>query len=179
MTSKQFGEIAFKAFTIIALAILFFTQLDSQKSIVYVDSNKLISQYEGMKAARQELESKVAVWRSNVDSLRVEFEQKASSYEAKKAKLSAPEKKLTEELLVTKQQQFISYQQAIEEKIKKEDQELTNKVLSKVNDYIRKYGKDNGYEIIMAATQFGNIVYAKDGNDITDQIVEGLNRDFK
>jgi outer membrane protein len=179
MNIKQIGEISFKIAVVVALAVVIFKQLDSDRRIVYVDSMKLVSQYEGMKAARQELEAKVSVWKSNVDSLKAELEQKIAVYEKGKGKMSATERNLTEELLTTKQEQFMNYQQVIEEKIRKEDQELTNKVLSKVNDYIKNYGRDKGYEIIMAATQVGNIVYAKEGNDITDEIVKGLNNEFK
>jgi outer membrane protein len=63
--------------------------------------------------------------------------------------------------------------------VQKEDQELTNKVLDTVNDYLKRYGKEKGYRIILAATQYGNIVYAQDGIDITEEVMKGLNDEFK
>lgn len=171
-------EIVFKIFVLTVLGIIVFKQLDNNKSIAYVDSVKLISQYEGMKSAKKELESKISVWKANVDSLGREFQTEVGEYEKKKSKLSKNEQALTEQLLTTKQQQLMNYQQSIEEKIRKEDQELTAKVLGKVNDYIKQYGEKEGYEIIMAATQVGNIVYAKKEMDITDDIIAGLNKGF-
>src|SRR6185369_13031260 len=96
----------------------------------------------------------------------------------RKANLSAKEKKLTEELINSKHEQYLNYQQVIKEKVQKEDQDLTKKVLDKVNDQIKKYGKEKGYRIILAATQYGNIVYAEDGMDVTDEVLKVLNNEF-
>ena len=158
-----------------AFAIYFFFH---KESIVYVDSVKLMNGYTGMKVARKAYEEKTGVWKANLDSLKTELESKITDYQAKQTKLSAKERQLTEELLQTKQQQFINYQQIVSDKIQKEDETLTNTVLGKVNDYIKKYGEGKGYDIIMAATQYGNIVYSKKGKDITDQVLEGLNKEY-
>lgn len=178
MRMKSGFELGFKLLTVIGIATLISLQLRSNDSIVYVDAIKLMNGYSGMKEARKAYEAKATIWKSNLDSLKIELESKIKDYEAKHASLSAKEKQLTEELLESKQQQFMNYQQVISEKIQKEDQELTTKVLAKVNDYIKKYGEDKGYEIIMAATQYGNIVYSNKGKDITDKVLEGLNKEY-
>jgi outer membrane protein len=171
-------EIGFKMLTVIGIAVLISLQLKSNDSIVYVDAIKLMNGYNGMKEARKEYEAKATIWKSNIDSLKTELEFKIKEYQSKQASLTIKEKQLTEELLQSKQQQFMNYQQVISEKIQKEDQELTTKVLAKVNDYIKKYGEDKGYDIIMAATQYGNIVYSDKGKDITEKVLEGLNNEY-
>ncbi|MBT1697139.1 OmpH family outer membrane protein [Fulvivirgaceae bacterium PWU4] len=178
MNQRSIVEIVFKATVIAGLLIVIALQFDKKESIVYVDSIKLVNGYKGMQAARKELEMKSAAWKANLDTLRTELEGKIKEYEAGKARLGVKEKALTEELIRTKQEQYMNYQNIIAEKIQKEDQELTTKVLGKVNDYIKKYGEDKGYAIIMAATQYGNIVYAEKGMDITDQVLEGLNKEL-
>lgn len=145
---------------------------------MYVDAQKLVNGYKGMTDARKELEGKVATWRSNLDTLRSEVELVMKDYEAKRSSLSERERKLTEELIKTKQEQFVNYQQVINEKIQSADQELSSKVLGKVNDYIKRYGQQKGYKIIMAATKYGNIVYAAESTDITDEVLEGLNAEY-
>jgi outer membrane protein len=178
MNTKTGFEMGFKLLTVIGIAVLITLQLRSNDSIVYVDAIKLMNGYTGMKEARKEYEAKAIIWKANVDSLKIELESKIKDYQAKQATLTDKEKQLTEELLQTKQQQFMNYQQVISEKIQKEDQELTTKVLARVNDYIKKYGEDKGYDIIMAATQYGNIVYSDKGKDITDRVLEGLNNEY-
>jgi len=177
MTQKSIWEFVFKAVVIAGLIVVIALQFAKKEAIVYVDSVKLVNGYKGMQAARKEFELKAAAWKANLDTLKNELEGKIKEYELTRAKLSVKEKALTEELLQTKQEQFINYQNIISEKIQKEDQELTTKVLGKVNDYITKYGEAKGYAIIMAATQYGNIVYAEKGMDITEQVLEGLNKE--
>jgi outer membrane protein len=179
MTSKNLIDIGIKVVLSAGLVILFILHIESQKSLVYVDAQKLVAGYKGMQAARQEFEKKATVWKSNLDTLRAGVETQIQSYEIKKVSLSAREKQLTEELIQSKQDQYLNYQQVIQEKVQKEDQELTNKVLDTVNDYLKRYGKEKGYRIILAATQYGNIVYAQDGIDITEEVMKGLNDEFK
>ena len=178
MKTKSTWEIGFKVLVIIGLLVVIAFQFEKKEAIVYVDAVKLVNGYKGMQAARKEFEFKTSAWKANLDTLKTELEEHVKEYEATRNKLSAKEKTLTEELLRTKQEQYINYQNIIAEKIQKEDQELTSKVLGKVNDYIKKYGEGNGYAIIMAATQYGNIVYAEKGKDITDKVLEGLNQEI-
>lgn len=155
-----------------------FLQIFKGDQMVYVDAQKLVNRYEGMKQARKELETKIKIWQANLDSLHSEAEKRINEYAKAGPSLSAKERQLMEELIRSKQQQYDSYQQAITEKIKGEDQELSSKVLSSVNDFIKRYGKEKNYTIIMAATQYGNIVFAKDELDITDEVLKGLNDEF-
>jgi outer membrane protein len=178
MTSKNVWDAGIKIGLGVGLVILFILHFQSEQSMVYVDAQKLVVGYKGMQAARKEFEAKAAVWKANLDTLRGEVETRIKEYEAKKARLSLSEQQLTEELIQSKQDQYLNYQQAIQEKVQKEDQELTKKVLDKVNEYIKRYGKEKGYKIILAATQYGNIVYAHEGIDITDEVMKGLNNEY-
>jgi outer membrane protein len=178
MKTKPTWEIGFKFVVVIGLLIVIAFQFEKKESIVYVDAVKLVNGYKGMQAARKEFELKTNAWKANLDTLKTELEAKIKEYEATGTRLTSKEKKLTEELLRTKQEQYMNYQNIIAEKIQKEDQELTGKVLGKVNDFIKKFGKEKGYAIIMAATQYGNIVYADKGKDITGEVLEGLNKEI-
>src|SRR5260221_3039560 len=178
MNVKRAMDIGVKVSLAAGFCILFGVQLQSENKLVYVDVQKLGTDYKGMQVARKEFDSKSAVWRANLDTLRGEAEKKIMEYEGKKSKLTPQEKKLMEELIRSKQEQFENYQGVIREKIQNEDKELTGKVLGKINDYIKRYGQQKGYRIILAATQYGNIVYAKEDIDITGEILKGLNAEY-
>jgi outer membrane protein len=177
MKQRSTGELIFKSVVIAGLIVVIALQFDKKDAIVYVDAIKLVNGYKGMTAARKEFEIKANAWKANLDTLKTELDVNVKEYEGNKVKLNAKEKQLTEELIQTKFEQFQNYQNMISEKIQKEDQDLTTKVLGRVNDYIKKYGEENGYSIIMAATQYGNIVYAEKGKDITEKVLEGLNKE--
>jgi outer membrane protein len=178
MTKNNLLDIGVKVLLAAGIGILFLLHFQAQQSLVYVDAQKLVVGYEGMKAARLEFESKSAAWKANLDTLRNEVEEKMKEYDSKKASMNAREKQLSEELIKSKQEQYINYEQVIQEKVQTEDQQLTKNVLTKVNDFVKRYGKEHGYKIILAATQYGNIVYAQDGIDVTDDVLKGLNTEF-
>jgi outer membrane protein len=158
--------------------VMFYLRDSRNQKYVYIDSQKLVNGYRGMVEARRVYDSKLATWRANLDTLHSEAEKKIKEYEATGGRLSSREKKLMEELIQSKQDQFMKYQQLVSDNIKKEDDELTNGVVSKVNDFVKRYGKSNGYTIIMAATQYGNIIYADAEVDITDEVMKGLNAEY-
>jgi outer membrane protein len=179
MSRNQIITIILWVFVTVSIGILFVLHLDSKNKYVYVDSQKLVNGYTAMQQARKDFEAKAAGWQANLDTLRSEAEKKIKEYEATAPRLSPKERQLMEELIQSKQDQYANYQQVIADKIKQADQELTTNVLSKVNDYIKRYGRRKGYTIIMAATQYGNIIYAEDEADITEEVLKGLNAEYK
>jgi outer membrane protein len=172
-------------FWLISLASLFMSifavsySITRHERVVYVDAIKLISKYKGVEAARSELNSKSQIWQSNLDTLRVELENIMSEYNRKKKSYSQREIKLMEDLIQTKQSQFVAYQQSIKEQYDKQDEAISTSILEKVNDYVKRYGEKNGYTIILAATHYGNIAYADKSLDLTDEILIGLNSEYQ
>lgn len=53
------------------------------------------------------------------------------------------------------------------------------KLMDKVNAYIKKYGEEHDYSLILAATPYGNIAFGEVGIDLTVEIANGLNKEFK
>lgn len=146
--------------------------------LVYVDSAKLLNEYKGMQDARKAFQGKTSVWKANIDTLTQEIRKSISKYEGDSKRMTAKERQLTEELIRVKQKQLVEYQQALNSQAQQEDQMMTAEVVAQVNTYLKKYGKDKGYKIVMAATQYGNIAYADEALDITDKVLEGLNKEY-
>lgn len=170
-----FNSLAVVSFLCVILFGVFnFTKKDN---LVYVDTVKLLSGYKGMEKAKSELTTRSESYQANLDTLRSEFEKAVNKYQASKD-ASANEKQLMEDLVKSKQQEYLNYEQIVGEQVKKQDQELSTKLLEKVNDYIKRYGEEKGYQIILAATPYGNIAYGAEVTDITGDILEGLNKEY-
>lgn len=163
---------------LVALIALFYLHFSAKQKIVYVNTNKLLAEYQGMKDTQAEFEEKAKSWQSNVDTLGSELETKIKQFQQQKTSMSEKEVKLNEELLHTKQQQFVQYREAIQQKAAEEDGKLKEKILAEVNAYIKDYGQQHGYTMIMGATTMGNIVYAEEVIDITNELVKGLNQTY-
>jgi outer membrane protein len=129
--------------------------------------------------ARAAYQQKATGWKANIDTLANEVQQQIFAYEKESAKVSSREKALMQELIRTKQKQLMEYQQAMNTQAQQEDAKLTGEVVSQVNAYLKKYGEANGYKIVMAATEYGNIAYADEALNITDEVLAGLNKEYK
>lgn len=149
----------------------------SSGKIAYVDSAKLLNGYNAMVAARGEFEKKKKVWDSNIDSLTNEVKNAIAGYEKSNALGTDKEKQLSKELINTRQKQLQDYQNAIRQNASQEEQRLTQSVLTTINTFLSRYGKNKGYKLILVAAN-GNIAYADPGLDITDKVVEQLNKEY-
>jgi outer membrane protein len=161
-----------------AKTYLLVSHFSNNYNVVYVDSSKVINSYEGMITARKEFQAKVATWKANIDTLTKEITNETARYARSRSKLSSREQELTQKLVESKRQQLAQYQQAISEKANQEDAAATRKIIDEINAYIKSYGEQNGYTIVLAATEYGNIAYAKEYLDITDKVIEGLNNKY-
>jgi outer membrane protein len=157
---------------------LIYLQLTHRKDFVYVDSAKLINNYKGMVDARKAYQIKASTWKANIDTLASEVQSQIVKYEKESRAMTAKERELSQELIRAKQKQLSEYQQAIGTQAQQADDTMTKKVLEQVNLYLKKYGKSNGYAIVFAATEYGNIAYAEDFLDVTDTVLEGLNKEY-
>jgi outer membrane protein len=162
----------------IAIAGIIFTWvffMGRTMKVVYVDNNVLMTKYEGMKYARKEYEKKAAAWQANSDTLMTEWQNELKAYEKERSRMTTKERELKEQLLGNKQQQINQYQEAIQLKSKEEEQKTLQTPLNEINDYLKEYGKKRGFTYILGATGAGNIVYANEARNITEEVLKGLN----
>lgn len=153
--------------------------LQSNSDLVYVDVNKLLDGYSRTKVERKAFDKKTNVLKANVDSLLTDWQSELKVYEKERASMSKKEVELKQQLLNNKQQQLNNYQQAIQKQIQEEDQKMTQTVINDINAYVKDYGKNNGYPIIFGAGGNGNIMYAADASDLTEEVLTGLNNQYE
>lgn len=169
---------ALTLFLILLLAFLYtWVFFIKPQKIGYVDSGKLLSGYKAMVTARAEFEKKQSVWKSNIDTLTKEVQDAIAKYEKTAISGSGSEKQLAKEFINSKQKQLYDYQTAVQQNAQQEEQKLTQTVLTTVNSYLSRYGKKHGYQLILIAAN-GNLAYADPDLDITDKIVEALNKEY-
>lgn len=159
-----------------SLVSLFVSQFKPE--LVYVDVNKLLQGYDRTKADRETFNQKASVMKANVDSLMTDWQNELKIYEKERASMTKKELALKQELLQHKQQQINNYQQAVQKQIQEEDQKMTQTVVNDINDYVKAYGKEHDHLIIFGAQGSGNIMYAQESIDLTDKILEGLNKQY-
>ncbi|WP_298546898.1 OmpH family outer membrane protein [uncultured Aquimarina sp.] len=160
----------------IAVALIGMTSCNQQiEKTGYVNNTKVVSDFSEMKTAKEK-------WTKKNNEVRAELEEKAKQFQIEvqgyqnimKSMTKANREKKEQELMV-KQQGLQREQQTRMQEIQQGSQTEIDSIIAKVENFIKDYGKNNGYTYIYGETEVKNIFYAKEELDLTDRIIAELN----
>ncbi|MEM9337920.1 MAG: OmpH family outer membrane protein [Bacteroidota bacterium] len=170
--SLTFSLLAFTG----VLTLLFLHLAPTKKQIAYVDTSRLVANYQGMITAKKAYQKKAAAWSANLDTLKLEVAQLVQAFRNEEKSLGRKEKALRQALIQSKQDQLAQYQEAIQAKAQQEDARMTQEVIAEINTYIQRYAEQKGVDLILGTTPNGNIAYAKEALNVTDELLTFLNQ---
>ncbi len=165
-----------RKFLWIAGLVLVFSSCNQQmEKTAYINNTKVVSDFKEMKAAQEK-------WTKRNNEVRAELEEKAKQFQIEvqgyqniMKSMSKANREKKEQELLTKQQELQREQQAKMQEIQKGSQEEIDSIVNKVKDFIKDYGKKNGYTYIYGDTEVSNILYGKEELDITEKVLNELN----
>ena len=123
-------------------------------------------------------EAKIEALNKKKDSIGKEFKKEVDAFQAKARKMNPKKAQELYQQLGQKQQflqqQFQQEQQAIAVQSQKEVDDL----LKEIDEFIANYGKTNGYTYVFGKNKAGSVLYGADKNDITQQVIDALNKAY-
>ncbi|CAZ95774.1 OmpH family outer membrane protein [Zobellia galactanivorans] len=160
------------------LAILVLASCQQEK-IGFVDNVKLMEEYQEKIDVEANFKVKADALAKKRDSISQAFQQEAQAFQIKAQKLS--QQKAQEEYgLMQQKGQMIGQQlQQEDQQLQLEGQTEMDSIISKVKKEVKAYGKANGYSYILGGGDGGSVLYGKDANDLTSEIVSLLNEKYK
>ena len=171
---KRFIPI-FIIFGVFASISLSFAQL----KIGYVDSQKILAQYQEAIDAQNQLEQIRNQYQAEYETKVREYQQLAQEIESQSLLLSEEKKKEKLRELQDKATEIDKYKY---EKLNPEggefyrkNQELFKPIIDKVNNVINKVGTDEEYDLILDASS-GALLHALPKYDLTSRILDELNK---
>ena len=171
---------ACNALALIGLASLFYLHLAHPPlRVAYVNSNRLLDDYQGMVEARRTYTQQRQEWQNNLDTLRQETSRGIAAYQQQRARLTPAQRQARETELRGKQQQLLEYQRTVGEQNGVLQQQMTQPIVDSTNAFVRRYGKDNNYDLVLLTADGDNVAYAKDGLDITVPVLKELNAEYQ
>jgi len=150
----------------------------STPKLGFVRALDLVDNYVGMLEARAVYGEKRVSWEKEIDSLKAKLQTEINVYKSVESKLSDTEKLQKEAVIKSMQGQLYERIKKVEDQARLQDEQMTQAVLDKINDYMQQYGKANGFDLIVSTMSDGTVLYAKDALDVTDNILEELNREY-
>jgi outer membrane protein len=85
----------------------------------------------------------------------------------------------TEAQLMKKQQDLVAYRDQSAQALGQEEAKKNEELYKNIRSYIDKYNKENGYEFVLGYSLGGGILFANPSLDVTQKILDGLNKEYK
>lgn len=152
--------------------------LPQEGKIGFIDSMKLRTDYKEFADAQAKFDQEVAKWQVEADSLKQELDSLQADLDKQKLLLSEEKRKEKESIIEQKKKGYTSYINKIfgpNGQMEKMNAELTKPILDKINIALEKIALENNYIMIFDAVN-GNIAWAKKGLDLTERVLEELNK---
>lgn len=141
--------------------------------IVYVRTGIVLEKYKGMIETNNKFSKEVEIVRANIDSLKKKYER------VKSQENIVRNKQEWEYSLKEIESEYESYSRVSDEKIQQRQMEMSDAVLVEINDFIINYGKQHHYKYILGTTNDGSILYGNEEDDITNVIVDAINKKYE
>ena len=155
---------------------------DAQMKIGYIRSDYIFNNYKPYQDAEKQLTEYQKTETDKLDAKYAAFQKKVEEAQSKAILMTDEAKQSKQEELQKEQQDIEAYHQnllAEDGPIAKKQAELMQPIFDRINEVLMSIAKTEMYDFVFDASSGpgGNILYANDKLDISDQILEELKKD--
>jgi outer membrane protein len=155
------------------------TKGDAGKKTVYVNTDSLLANYQFYKDAQKEFENKG--YRLQVDLGQRErgLQGELQAIQQRAQTMTQAELQGADIMLKKKGAELQQYSQQRQQALANEQAKKMQELYANIREYIKKHNAENNFEFVLGyTTAGGGILYADESADRTNQIVEGLNKEY-
>ena len=152
-----------------------------QGSVVYIQMDSLLNQYDMFNDLKSELESKAQVIQDDLSKRGRAFERDYKDWEEKiqKGLITRAQAEALQQQLAARQQELQSLGQQKQMEMAEEERVLFNKVMDALNTYLKKYNEEKKFSLIINSSATMNTVLQADSAlNVTNEVVAGLNEEY-
>lgn len=165
-------------FNLVLVAFLVYQNFSDSDKIAVVRTPEVLSRYNGMLEVEALLKEKENTYLSQLDTLRLLYGKAHEELTANSGQLGKSEKEKLQKLVNKRKEDYLEYQQVIENKYTNDQEKFTEGVLNQVNEYIKNYAEKNELKVVIGSNITGNVLYGHPDIDITEDIISGLNENY-
>jgi outer membrane protein len=144
--------------------------------IGYVDLARVMIRSQAGVAAREQLEREKAQMQRDLDGRRQELDTLRDELDKKGTLLTAEVRRDREDQLERKRRDASRVADDYRRDLARKEQQLEGKVLLELRSVIERFGKQNGYYMILEARNAG-VLFAASEADVTDEIIRAYDQD--
>ncbi len=146
--------------------------------IAYVLTDSLIAKYEFFIQKSGEITAKGKKFEGELSTRARGFEQEVANFQQTAASMTPNQARAKEEDLVKKERNLMTYRDNLMQELSAEEAKLYSDVYDQIQEYLKNYAEENGLDMILSYTKGGAVWYSNNTLDITDKVIQGLNKKF-
>jgi outer membrane protein len=148
--------------------------------VVFIDYDSLVQNYDFFKKIQKELEYKLKNSEAELISKQKKLEEEYQTYMQGQAMMTEQHRATKEAQLQKQNAEILQLRDEKGRQFANQEQELNEKLLTKLYVYFQKMAKQNNFAYILTYKRgVPGVVYGSDSLDITKQVVQGLNAEYK
>ena len=161
------------------ITVLVFSSCQQQK-MAYMDNGKVINEYQGKIDVEEKFKVLDETFKKKTDSVGEAFQLEAQAFQLESQKLSQEKAQAKYQELSQKQQYLQQQTQFQQQQMQQAFQIEIDSAIVEVKDFVKDYGKKNGYTYILGTSDAAaSVLYGTEENDLTQTIIEALNAAYK
>jgi outer membrane protein len=164
---------------LVVLAIAMTAMACQQNKIGYVDSVKIMDDYQEKIDVEARFKTKADAMGRKRDSISQAFQMELQQFQSKAQSMSQQSAQEEYSQLQQRGQQIGQRLQQEEQQLQQNSQTQMDSLVKKVKKEIRAYGKANGYTYILGGGEGGSVIYGDDAQDVTEEILKILNDKYE
>ena len=154
-------------------------KVQERPKLAVIDTDVILAKYAGIQEARSIYQEKIDRWKATLDTLRLSLEDRIAEYESSQIQLSESHRLHQEETLQIIQADYEKQVHLLNTQAKEEEAALLQGALSQINEYIKNYAKEHGYDIVLGnSTTTANVLFSTETFDITNAILTSMNETY-
>ncbi len=149
--------------------------------IAYVEIDTLLTKYNFWNDLNEMMMKKEESIRATLNQRARELDTEAKEFQRKYENGGFTSRERVEQenaRLMKKQQDLQELQNRLTNELAAENQKNSLQLRDSINSFLKEYNKEKGYSMIISNTGFDNLLYADEAYNITQEIVEGLNKRY-
>ena len=152
----------------------------SKGDIVYVDLDRIFSEYDMANDLRSVVETKIQNIQAEVTRRGQKLEKEVASFQEKieKGLLTRSVAEAQNQKLQQQDIEFQNYAAQKQQEINEEQVVMMNQLSDAIKTYIDKYNTEKQYAMILTNTGGTPVISADSALDITDAVLAGLNEEY-
>lgn len=151
-----------------------------QSNIAYINSERLMDEYELAKKMREELKNEQSRMENDLARRQRSFQAEVEKFQRdiQAGTISMELAQAKEQSLMDLRDELFQLNETFSNRLMQKEMDMNIELLEKISDFLKRYNMEQGFDFILGYSLGGGILFANEELDITDEILTKLNAEY-